>query len=217
MTPKPWINRLAAFSLVLFASAQLHADQVEMQNGDRYFGKVLSLTNDTLLLRSEVLGTVRLPREKVARVGLGAAPLTNLTTLPILTDREPGAPAPAATNSSSDISVRLRQLGTDSLLMKQVQSQFLSGADPEVKDKFNELFGGLLSGKLNVSDIRAEAQSAAERLRGARKDLGNESGFMIDSYLAILDHFVRETALSPPSSPAVSPPKPKPAPAAEEE
>jgi hypothetical protein len=101
--------------------------------------------------------------------------------------------------------------------MKQVQSQFLSGADPEAKDKFNELFGGLLSGKLNVSDIRAEAQSAAERLRAARKDLGNESGFMIDSYLAILDHFVRETAPSPPSAPAVSPPKPKPAPAAEEE
>ena len=219
MKPKPRISRLASLSLVFFACSQLHADQVEMQNGDRYFGKVLSLTNDTLLLRSEVLGTVRLPREKVARVGLGAAPLTDLTAMPVLPDRDPGAPALAATNSSSDISARLRQLGTNSLLMKQVQSQFLSGADLEAKDKFNELVGGLLSGKLSVSDIRAEAKSAADRLRAARKDLGNDAGFMIDSYLAILDHFVRETApaASPASAPSASPPKPKPAPGAEEE
>jgi hypothetical protein len=156
----------------------------------------------------------------VARVGLGAAPLTNLTTVPIVTDREPGAPALAATNSSSEISTRLRQLGTNSLLMKQVQSQFLSGADPEAKDKFNELFSGLLTGKLNVSDIRAEAKSAADRLRAARKDMGNDAGFMIDGYLAILDHFVRETApaAAPPGAPpAVSPSKPKPAPEAEQE
>jgi hypothetical protein len=205
--------------VVLAAFARLHADQVEMQNGDRYFGKVLSLTNDTLLFRSDLLGTVRLPREKVARVGFGAAPLTNVTAMPALAGHEPGSPAQTATNSSADFALKLRQLGTNSFLMRQVQSQFLSDAGPEAKDKFNELVGGLLSGKLTVSDIRAEAQSAAERLRAARKDLGDDAGWMIDSYLAILDHFVKETAPPPGSSPsaATAPKSTKPETAAEQE
>ena len=42
-------------SLVVLAGAA-QADQVEMQNGDRYNGKILSLTNDTVVLQSELLG-----------------------------------------------------------------------------------------------------------------------------------------------------------------
>src|SRR6266853_357830 len=47
------------------------ADQVEMQNGDRYVGTVLSLNANTLSLKSEVLGTITLPRNKIALVALG--------------------------------------------------------------------------------------------------------------------------------------------------
>src|SRR6266511_3578584 len=48
------------------------SDRVEMQNGDRYFGRVLSLNTNTLILQSDVFGTVHLPRGKVALITLGA-------------------------------------------------------------------------------------------------------------------------------------------------
>ena len=34
----------------------VRADQIEMQNGDRYNGKLLAMTNGTLVLQSEILG-----------------------------------------------------------------------------------------------------------------------------------------------------------------
>jgi hypothetical protein len=112
-----------------------------------------------------------------------------------------GAPAP-------DISAALRQLGANSNLIQQVQSQVLSGASPEANDKFNEMVGGLMSGKLTVNDIRAQAKSAADQMRAAKKDLGEDAGFAIDGYLAILDKFLKETA---PSGEATAK-NPKPAP-----
>ena len=77
-----------------------------------------------------------------------------------------------------------------------MQKQFLSGAGPEANNKFNELLGGLMSGKLSVDDIRAEAKSAADQLRALKREGGEEAGFATDAYLAILDHFLKETAPS---------------------
>src|SRR5437773_1817147 len=49
---------LLSILFILFLTAVwLRADQVEMQNGDRYLGTVLSLDTNTLVLRSAVLGT----------------------------------------------------------------------------------------------------------------------------------------------------------------
>ena len=79
-------------------------------------------------------------------------------------------------------------------LIQQVQTQFLSEASPEAKDKFNELVGGLLSGKLTVNDIRAQAQAAADQVRAAKRDGGDNAGLALDGYLAILDQFLSETA-----------------------
>src|SRR6266478_4746406 len=56
----------------------LRADQVEMQNGDHYAGKVLALNTNTVVLQSEVLGLVNLPREKVANIALGTVMATNV-------------------------------------------------------------------------------------------------------------------------------------------
>src|SRR5437899_8094720 len=63
---------IAGGCLVITASS-FSADQIEMQNGDRYFGKVLSVTTNTVVLQSEVLGTVNLPRARVANIALGTA------------------------------------------------------------------------------------------------------------------------------------------------
>ncbi len=202
--PHRWFESIPPWSIALSAalrlsSVDLCADQIDTQNGERYVGKVLSIDANTLTLQSDVLGTVRLPRAKVAHITLG----TNLPASPVPQAAAPNprlaqVPPSAATNSNTDISTALRQLGSQSNLIQQVEAQFLNGAGPEAKEKFNELMGGLLSGKLNVNDIRSEAKSSADQMRAAKKDLGEENGFMLDSYLAILDSFLKETA--PPSS-----------------
>src|SRR6516162_9652696 len=66
LRPFPLSLALALFALPVFA------DQVEMQNGDRYVGKVLSLNSDTLILQNDVLGTMHLPRSKVTSINLGS-------------------------------------------------------------------------------------------------------------------------------------------------
>ena len=195
----PWRTAVALFcaALVLFVAAgRLRADQVEMQNGDRYAGHVLSLNTNTVVLQSDVLGTLRLPRAKVAVITLGAGPATNSPPLPSLTNARFAAPSAAPANAAPNLSPALRQLGASTNLIQQVQKQFLSGAGPEANNKFNELLGGLMSGKLTVDDIRAEAKSAADQLRALKRDCGEEAGFAADAYLAILDHFLKETAPS---------------------
>jgi len=189
-----WITLFTALFLSLLIS-EPRADQVDTQNGERYVGKVMAINGDTVVLQSEVLGTVRLPRAKVAHITLG----TNQTVSPLPIAVTTNAPffqvsSVTSTNANADLSTALRQLGSQSNLIQQVEAQFLSGAGPEAKDKFNELMGGLLSGRLNVNDIRTEAKSAADQMRAAKKELGEENGFMIDSYLAILDSFLKESA-----------------------
>ena len=61
-----------------------------------------------------------------------------------------------------------------------------------------------MSGKLDVNDIRAEAASAANQIRALKRDLGDDAGWAMDGYLAILDTFLRETA-SPTGSSAKAP------------
>jgi len=211
---------LAGVALALFlAPGQLRADQVEMQNGDRYAGHVLSLNTNTVVLQSEVLGTLRLPRSKVAVITLGRTPAANSLAVPALTNAPVRGTTTAWTNSPARLSPALSQLGVSTNLIEQVQKQFLSGAGPEATGKFNELLGGLMSGKLTVEDIRAEAKTAAEQLRALQGEGGAEAGLMTDGYLAILDHFLKETA---PAADAATntpaqPPATKPAPAEKDE
>jgi hypothetical protein len=219
--PKPGLVRtgvaLFCAALALFlAPGRLRADQVEMQNGDRYAGHVLSLNTNTVVLQSDVLGTLRLPRAKVAVITLGSGPVTNSPSLASLTNAPVLALSTAPTNKPPKPSPAFAQLGASTNLIQQVQKQFLGGAGPEANNKFNELLGGLMSGKLSVDDIRAEAKIAADQLRALKRDGGEEAGFATDAYLAILDHFLKETA---PSASATNAPASLPAskPQSEEE
>jgi hypothetical protein len=212
---------------LLFAACGLRADQLEMVNGDRYLGKVLSLNTNTVFWQSDVLGTVNLPRNKVLSINLGSGPATNAarlagSSLASGLDASRGKAHPSINppiRQSTPQSPDLRQLGADTNLIQQIQAQFLSGAGPEANAKFNELLGGLTSGKLGMNDLRAEAKSAADQLRAAKKDLGDDAGWALDAYLGVLDHFLRETAPAGGTGTNAPPqaPKPKPAPAAEEE
>jgi hypothetical protein len=171
---------------------ELRADQVEMQNGDRYVGKVVSLNGDALVLQSEVLGKVQLVRSKVTQISFGPIAAASRSG-PLFATNVQGrvVTTPGGTNSEL---ASLRQLGGNTNLIRQVQQQFLSDAGPEANEKFNELLGGLLSGKVTVTDLRAQAKAAADQVRGLRKELGEDAGPMLDGYLAILDKFVQEGA-----------------------
>lgn len=208
------VSALICAALVLFAAAgRLSADQVELQNGDRYVGHVLSLNSNSVVLQSELLGTLRLPRSKVAVITLGPGSTTNSLALPLAANAQTPPPSAAPANQATNRSPALPGLSTSTNLIQQVQKQFLSGAGPDANNKFNELLGGLMSGKLSVDDIRAEAKSAADQLRTLQRESGEDAGFASSAYLSILDHFLKETAplgaaTNVPASPTASRPPP---------
>jgi hypothetical protein len=59
------------------------------------------------------------------------------------------------------------------------------------------MVNGLMSGELNLNDLRREAKSSADQLRELKRDLGPEAGESIDAYLGVLDNFLKETAAEP--------------------
>src|SRR6266550_7083818 len=68
-------------ALVTLVWTTVQADQIEMQNGDRYAGTVLTLTTNHVVLQSDVLGIVNLPRGKVTTITLGVvAPANKIQT-----------------------------------------------------------------------------------------------------------------------------------------
>ena len=184
-----------------------------MQNGDRYVGNVVSLDAEKLLLHSDILGEVRLPRPRVSVIAFGASAATNLARLRLPPNLQLRAPSALPTNAAPNDAKLLRQLSQSTNLIRQVQAKFLSDAPPEATDKFNELLGGLMTGKVSVDDIRAQASSAAEQLRALKRESGDQGGWMFDTYLGILDHFLQETR--PAGRPATNAPPKAPKPAAE--
>src|SRR5258708_2262568 len=176
-------------ALALSVTSSLWADQVEMQNGDRYQGNVLSVSSNIVVLHSDVLDTVNLPRAKIACLTLGSNGPTNRVGLPAAAPSQfrpvrPGSPSPGIPTAKS-------QVDTNANVLTQVQKQFLDDASPEAKDKFNQMAAGFLSGKISINDIRKEAKSAADQLRALKGNAPDETG-MIDGYLAILDSFLKE-------------------------
>src|SRR6266446_4888240 len=158
---RPFIDRVVAYCglvALLFTVSRILADQVEMQNGDRYLGRVISLTNDTLIVQSDYLGTLRLPRSKVALVTLGQSAATATPRPAAALPHQPASPSSSASNSAPALPEATQIPGANSNLIQQVHNQFLSGAGPEANAKFDELLSGYMSGKLSVSDIRSQAR-----------------------------------------------------------
>ena len=209
---RPRIATVGAVLVLWLAMVGLCADQVEMQNGDRYLGKVLSLTTDQLVIQSDVLGKLTLPRDKVALITLGATAKTNTVRSAASAPAQVSPPPVALTSTSPDLSLALRSLGSNTNIMEQVRGQLLAGAGADANKKFDELLSGMASGKLNLDGIRSEARSAASQLRALKKDLGPDASEPLDAYLEILDNFLKEA--TPPAgsvpSATVTQPGPKP-------
>jgi len=200
---------LSGAIFIFVAAPRLRADMMEMQNGDRYSGKVLSVSADTVVLKSEVLGKIVVPRKKVARLTLGTTiaapkPATNVAQVAMSTNLPAAMPTAALANTNMDLSAAFRNLGANTNFIGQIRQQFLAD-NPEASSNYDELVGGLVSGKLSMADLRREAKSSADQLRQLKRDLGSDAGDSIDAYLSVLDNFLKETADWPAS--ATSQPK----------
>ena len=193
------------------AAPRLRADLVEMQNGDRYSGRVLSVSADTVVLESEALGKISLPRIKVATLMIGvnaATPntATNIARVSVSTNFPMAAPAAALANTNLDLSAAFRNLGANTNFIGQIRQQVLAG-NPEAASNYDEMVSGLMTGNLNMDDLRREAKSSADQLRQLKRDLGPDAGDSVDAYLSVLDNFLKETDAKPVS--AIPAPKPQ--------
>jgi hypothetical protein len=180
--------------IVSFTSSLLFADQLQMRNGDRYTGKVLSVSADSVVLQNDILGKISLPRQKVASMAFGTNLISTGTSgavsSSIVPTNLPSAESIAALANSNTNGESKTEV------VKNIREQMLAGS-PEAAAKYDELASGLLSGKLNVNDIRREAKASADQLRQMKKELGPDAGDSLDAYLAILDNFLKETATNP--------------------
>jgi hypothetical protein len=205
MTARLILFSFAAFGVVLTAPA-LKADQVELQNGDRLSGKVLSVTADTVVLQSDVLGKVNVPRQKIATLAFGtnAAPVkAAMTSARMSLPAAPptGSSLIALLNTNAELFAATGGPGTDTNLVRQIREQMLAG-NPAAAAKFDEIADGLMSGKLNLNDLRREAKASADQLRELERQ-NPEAAASLDGYLQVLDNFLNEPADAPA---VVSPP-----------
>jgi len=182
----------------------LSADQVDMKNGDRYFGQVLVVTADTVTMKSEILGKITVPRRLVASLILG----TNATiTAPLATDVVNGVPQPTVKspvaittmppvgqpNTDANLAAAFKNLGPNGTnFIGQIRDQMLAGS-PEAAGKYDETVNSLMNGSLNVNDIRRQAKASADQLRELKKQLGPDADESLDTYLQVLDNFLKET------------------------
>lgn len=194
MKAKPLL--LAVF--LLGASPVIRADQVLMQNGDRINGKVVSLTTNSLIIQDNNLGTITLARANVTAIFFGTAAVT----APVATNDLLSGKAASPAAPDSDMAATLRGLRSHTNLIQQVETQVLDSSSPDALNKFNDLLDGLSTGKIDLNGLRAQAQTEADQLREFKKEMGPETAAEADVYLAILDHFLRETAPGPTNSTA---------------
>lgn len=190
--------RKLALPMLLTTAALTLADIVVCDNGDRYTGKVLLVNESEVRLLNDIHGRLTIPREKVQHITFehGARPGA-VSALP------GAAPAqPAATGA----------LALDPAAIQQVQKEVLGTANPEANQMFQELVQGLASGKLNVGDIRLQAQDVLKQVHDLQKELGDDdTAGLLNSYVSILESFVKSTATNapPPKQPAQPQPKPE--------
>lgn len=161
------------------------AEVVEMKNGERFLGKLLSVSTNSVVLESQSAGTLTLARTQVAAIHF----------------ENPKATATVATTNSAQktslaevqaLSRPGKNLGTQTNLVELVQRDLLSQASPEATQQFQSMVASLMTGRLSVEDLKKQARSVAEEARRMRADLGEEAGIGLDSYLAILDNFLKD-------------------------
>ena len=167
------VLRIARLPLVLFTTllllwfAAAKADQVEMENGDRYIGKVLLVDDKEVRLQNEIHGPMRLPRAKVVLISFRENAATAKPASP-----QSSAGKPVATDALPQDQIG----GIDPKLLKQVEQEILGGAGPEANSMFTDIMKSYMSGAISLEDIRARARTSLAELKSLKDDLGEEVG-----------------------------------------
>jgi len=169
------------------------ADQVVMQNGDTYNGTVVAVTTNVIILQNPNLGNINLPRAKAAAVFWGTAISTNHAPSSLILPRAAPHATALQTNPAAGLAESVLDIRAQTNLIRSVQTEMLGTASPEANAKFRELLDGLSTGKMDLNGLQSEARSAAEQLRALKKELGPDADGELDSYLAILENFLKET------------------------
>lgn len=201
-TPNCLVTALAC--LLAVAVPPLRADQLQMQNGDRYAGKVVSMSSNSIVIQSDLLGTVTVPRDKVASLTFGANTSSNAVPT-IHVPGQPADPSPRISPTNGDLAAALRNLGSDSNMIQQVRQQMLPGGNAEVNQKYDEMLNNLMTGKMSMEDLRNQAKTSIDQINQLKRELGPQADESLDAYLAILQNFVNETTPAtsgPPAAPA---------------
>jgi hypothetical protein len=105
-----------------------------------------------------------------------------------------------AVPSSDDVLKELQGGGLNPQMIGELQAKFPLLNTPEAGQYFNDTVGGLMTGKLNIQDVRKDAITARDGLLDLQKDLGPE-GAALNGYLSILNKFIRETEPPPAAKP----------------
>jgi hypothetical protein len=155
---------------------------------------VLSVSGDAVIFQSETLGKINVPRKNVASLTFGKrVPVKRTNTVAgftASTNRTVTATNGVAL-SNAELSAALRSLGENTNFIRQIRDQMLAGS-PGAANKYDTMVSGLLTGKLNLSDIQCEAKSAADQLRALKRELGPDAD-SLDVYLDVLGGFLKET------------------------
>lgn len=188
-----WLVTLLGLSLL-----PLKGDTLELTNGDQLSGQVLSVSGKTVVLQNEVLGKITVPRAGVKRLAFGTNSLAQPTARlnPASANLAPPAALAAALQASVSRPAAPLGLTGDTNVIRQIRDQMLAGS-PEAAAKYDTLVNGLLSGKLDLAELRREAQSSAAQLRELKRELGPDAGDALDDYLQVLDGFIRESSTTP--------------------
>lgn len=112
----------------------------------------------------------------------------------------PSIKSPDRSAGNEDVIKQLRTKGIDKRTVDELKVKIPLLNLPGVKGYFNDTLGGLVSGKLDVQDIRKDAVKARDQLMDIKKDLG-PSGAALDGYLRILNGFIEETEPEKPVAP----------------
>lgn len=157
----------------------LTADMIQCDNGDRYHGKILSMDETTVMLRNEITGTLSIPRHRIVSISF----------------REPAVQAQPSSSTGTNSASALTRALSDAEAVRKVQNEWLATATPEANQMFNQMVDGLMSGQLNVADLKVKASETLQELRKLQAELGDdETAGLLNSYGAILENFLKQPA-----------------------
>ncbi len=184
-TPLPFILLLTAWLLPQSASAEI----IHLINGDLIQAKVVTLNETHLSIQSNILGILKIPRNKVARIDFIAQP-ASITGPGALTKPPVSSTLPSSAQKLTIPGGLKGNHPTD--LIQQVQQQMLTTAGPEANEMYQNLVQGVTSGSINIPELKTMAEDTVRQIEDLQAELGDDVGFALDGYLGILKGFIQK-------------------------